>query len=172
MLLVDLLQDRELEDVDQLVVDHVLEFRVGARVRKHHAPLRELGESLHALGEEAGADVGLLEVLVRGIDDQRDRLRDLVLEFPLEVLIAVLGERERQAGERLLLRVIEDLHVLAAQRLPLKRVVVDLVLAERERLGVGKGRRRNTERDREQTNEELHLLHSQGLGTRPARRDD
>ena len=161
MLLVHLFEDRELEDVHQLVMEHVPELGEGARVREHHAPLRELGEPLHALGQEIGADVGLLEVLMRGIDDEGNRVRDLVLELHLEVLIALLGQLDRGAREGLFLGVIEDLDVLTAERQPLKRVVVDLVLPERKGLRVTRGRGEQKERrDCEQGDEELHLLHS------------
>ena len=161
MLFVDLFQDGELEHVHQLVMDHVAKFSEGSRVGEDDSALREFGEPLHALGKGIRAHVGLLEMLMRGVDDQGNRVRDLVLELTLQVLIAVLREGKRRAGERLLFRIIEDLHVIAAKRQPLKRVVVHLVFPERKRLGVRERRREsNGGRDREETGEELNLLHS------------
>ena len=110
---VGLVQDRELEDVHHLVVEHVAEFGVGARVREHHAALHEVREPLNPFGNEERAHVRLLEVVVRAVDDHRDHARHLVLKLGREILVALLGEDDGEPGDRLFLRVIEDLDVLA-----------------------------------------------------------
>jgi len=149
VLLVDLFHHRQLEDVHELVVDDVPEFAEGACVGEYDPSLRELGEALHALGEIEGADVRLFEVLMRGVDDHRDRADYLVLKLGLEVLVTLLGQRQGGAGDRLFFGIIEYLHVLAAEREPLEVVVLYFVLSERVALGVRGNRGRDARQGRD-----------------------
>jgi hypothetical protein len=107
-----------------------------------------------------GAHVVLLEVVVRGIDDQRNAARHLVLEFRREVGVRLLGQHDGRAGEGLFLGIIENLDVLALQRQPMERVVLNLVLAEG--VVLRRRRRRSREnRDRSEREKQSSLLHAE-----------
>ena len=49
--------------------EHVVGLRDRPRHGEHDAPLHELGDAARALADEAGEDVGLLEVGVAGVED-------------------------------------------------------------------------------------------------------
>ena len=81
----------QLEEVNQLVPDRMAEVLVVAVIGKRDATLQELGETGHALGEEGRRHVGLLEVLVRRVDDQRNPAERPVAEERHEGVEALLG---------------------------------------------------------------------------------
>ena len=72
------LRDVVLELVDQLVAQHVVGLGVRARHRQHHALAKPLGHALRALADVG--DVGLPEVGVVGVEDDRLPLVELVLQ--------------------------------------------------------------------------------------------
>ncbi len=117
------------EGVRQLVGDQSLQL-VGRLVdRDHHAVEQRLGEGGDALGHERREQVGLLELGVGLVEDDRDRLRHLVLEAgrDLEVRALEVGGEPRQV--LLELGVVVDLEVRALVDAPREVVVLDLVLA-------------------------------------------
>ena len=73
----------ELKRMHELVADHVV--RVGERTgeRQHDASLQWLGHAARAFANLAADDVGLLEVGMRSVQDERLPAAQLVLEQPL-----------------------------------------------------------------------------------------
>ena len=114
----------------QLVLDEVLELLVGHVHREHHAVAGGHRERSDALRDELGDDVVLLELGVGGEGDQRDRIRDLVVEPAGELVVGGLGERS-DLGQGWLDAIVEgDAEVRGRVHLPVKGVVANLVLAE------------------------------------------
>src|SRR5690606_30036572 len=138
---------RDLEGVHQFVPEGVAELCVVAPERERDASLQVLGEAEDAVRDEARKDIGLLEVLVRGVDDERNALEGMVAESSLEDGKALLGVGECHARDPLLFGIVVDVDVLAAEHVPLEFAVLDLVLAERLRLG-GRARREEHQRER------------------------
>ena len=62
----------ELEDVGQLVGDQALQLVGGLVDGQHHAVAHRLGEGEHPLGQEVREQVGLLELGVGLVEDERD----------------------------------------------------------------------------------------------------
>ena len=116
--------------VDHLVPDHVLELVQVPRGRHHHAAADEIREPAHRLGDQAGNDVRLAEVVLRAVEHERHRPLEREPEDALQLHRRAVGEDERLARQPLLLRVEEQLHLLAARDEPLPRRVDHLVLAE------------------------------------------
>ena len=129
----------ELEDVGQLVGDQPLQL-VGRLVDGDDHPVaHRLGEGRHPFRDEVREQVGLLELRVGLVEDDRDRARDLVLELARDLLVAALQVRRQPAQVLLELGVVVDLEVGALVDAPLELVVADLVLAVvRHELGPGR----------------------------------
>ena len=139
----------ELEDVGQLVGDEALQ-PVGRLVDGDHHPVaRRLREGGHPFGHEAAEQVGLLELGVRLVEDDRDREVDLVLEVGGYLLVSALRVGDDPREVLLELRVVVDLEVRALVDPPREVVVVDLVLpVVRDELRArGRGAEREDERD-------------------------
>jgi hypothetical protein len=100
---VALVEDRELEDVRQLVGDERVQL-VGRLVdREHHAVLDRLRERPDLLADLAERDVRLLELGVRLVDDHRHAEPELVVELLADPQVRALGVRDDVLEERLLL---------------------------------------------------------------------
>ena len=98
------------------------------------AALEEVGRAEQALGRGERQDVGLLEVGVRGVDDQRDPLGDVVPELHRQGVVARLGVGQRGGRELGLGGIVVQVDVRAPQDPPVELAVLDLVLAEAEEL--------------------------------------
>jgi len=85
-----LVEDLVLEDVGQLVLNQGLQRPVRQVDREDHAVAHRGGERPDALGDETDQDVGLLELRMGGIEDQRNRLEDLEVELAGELVIGAL----------------------------------------------------------------------------------
>ena len=60
----------------QLVLDHVAVLRDGSIGRDDNTPLKELEESSHPLGDEPADGVGLLEVKVGTVKNERNAMAE------------------------------------------------------------------------------------------------
>ena len=74
------------EHVDELVADHVPELGGGAVGRDDDAAFEEFEEPADAFGDEPAGGVGLLEVEVGAVEDQRDACVEGVVELRFEEL--------------------------------------------------------------------------------------
>ena len=128
----------ELEDVGQLVGDQALQA-VGRLVDGDHHPVaRGLREGGHPFGHEPPEEVGLLELRVRLVEDDRDGEVDLVLEVGRDLLVPALRVGHDPGEVLLELGVVVHLEVRALVDPPREVVVVDLVLpVVRDELRVG-----------------------------------
>jgi hypothetical protein len=120
------------DELEQLAVRHV--------DRQHHAVFRGLRERAHTLGDEVEHDVRLLECRVRGVEDQRDFLGDLEVEFLREIEVRALGGVDHALQRGTLLFVEIHVEVRGVIDAPFELVIDDLVLTERVR---GNGRESN-----------------------------
>ena len=151
--------DVEHEHVHEFVVDHVHETLGVAGVGQHHALAKGLGKPPGPLADQAVRDVGLLEVVGRRIEDERDLGLELVVEDPRQPEVGVLGDHGRARCELLLLRVEEDLEVRGVQDVPVEVLVLDLVAAEELRLG------QRRQEDPEQDERGRGIAHGDGNDT-------
>ncbi len=120
----------ERKDMHQLVSDHAAELVQIPIRRNDDAPLEELEEAANTIRDEAGRDVGLFEMQVRGVKDQRDAVREGELEACLQLLIDLLGEVGAVLGQLLHLRVIVDVEMVRFEDVPVEVLVLDLVAPE------------------------------------------
>jgi len=81
-------QNVDLEGVDQLVGEHVVQLGVGAGEGQEHPALQEFGDAAGADADQLRRDVRLLEVGVRGVEDEGDLRLDLMVEHATETAIA------------------------------------------------------------------------------------
>ena len=145
-----LARQAELKHVHQLVPQGVAELGIAAGERQRDALLQELRDAEQPLRRHERQDVGLLEIGVRRIDDERDAPRGMVVEASLQDPVALFGEGERDATELLLFRIVVQVHVLAAQHVPVEAAILDLVLAEVAELGGPRaGKQREQDRSAE-----------------------
>ena len=101
---------------------------------------RRLGEGADAFLRRARHDVLLLELAARLEQDQRDLVREVVLQLGADVLIRAFGVPGHALEMRLDLRVVVDDEVIGLVVVPVELVVADLVLAEvRDVRGLGRG---------------------------------
>jgi hypothetical protein len=150
-------EDLELKDVRQLVGDQLLELLVGHVDGQDHAVAGGEREGADPLRDEVQERVGLLEIGVRRVVDEVDRLGDLEIQLPRDVVVGALGVGGDLLQRGLLLAVEIEREVRRAVGLPVERVVDDLVLKERL-IVLGQGGARH---DREESGEE-GLRHSAG----------
>jgi hypothetical protein len=130
-----LLRDVELERVHELVAEHVVGLARRAGERQHDAALEHLGEAAGALADLAGRGVGLAEVRMAGVQDQRLAAAQLVVEQVLEAVVPALHHDRGLAGAGVFLFVGIDVEVLGLEHAEVLGFVADLVAAEV--LGVG-----------------------------------
>ena len=139
--------EAQLEDMHQLVADGMAEVAVAPGEREGDPALQELRDAEQALRRHEGEHVRLLEVGVRGVDDERHAALHVVCEAALQHAVALLGVSERHATQLVLFRIEVEVHVLTAQHAPIEAAVLDLVLPEVAELG---RRRRGEGREEEQ----------------------
>ena len=92
-------QQVELEHVHHLVAHGVPELGEVAPERQRDPALEEVGGAEQPFGRRERQDVGLLEVGVRGVDDERDAGRHRVAELHAQRVVARLGVGQRRRGE-------------------------------------------------------------------------
>ena len=80
-----------LECMYELVAEHMVGFGERAGQRQHDPPLQSFGDAARALANHAADHVGLLEVGVRGVEDERLASLHLVLEDAREPRVPALG---------------------------------------------------------------------------------
>ena len=134
-------EDIELENVGQLVLDQALEL-----IERHIAVDADPVEDGLAHPEHSFRDikhVGELEIREGGVEDERHRVGQLVLEGFTQFLVGALGEVGEGFEGLRLVGIKMDVEVLGRIRLPAERFVYDFVFAvvgiKPEFLGYGPG---------------------------------
>ena len=133
-------RDVVLECMNELVAQHMVSFGKRSGQRQHDAPLQSFGDTAGAFADHAADDVGLLEVGVRGVEDERLARAHLVLEDAREARVPALGHAADARGVLALFFVEIDVEVLGLEHLELEFLVLDLVAPEILRLGGRCGR--------------------------------
>ncbi len=110
--------------------EDVIEVAVRPREGQHHPALRVLGEPARSLPKKIRGDVRLLEVAVRGVENEGDLLFDLVPEDRAEARVGALGHPSGVDRGGALAFVEVDPEMLGLDHRPLQVLVLDLVLAE------------------------------------------
>ena len=144
------LREVVLELVDELVAEHVVGFGVGPGHRQHDALAGALRDALRALADVG--DVGLPEVRVVGVEDDRLALVELVLQDGREAVVPALGHPRHVARGLVHALVVVDVEVLGLEDPEVEVVVADLVAAEV--LGLGGGRQGGEQSDHQEGLEE------------------
>jgi hypothetical protein len=109
---------------------HVPEFRIASGEWKEDAAFHELGDASCAFGDQGWRNVGLLEMAMGCVKEERDRIVDLVAEQLREFRICLLCQTGSVEGSGSLRSVVVDVEVVGVDYLPIEIVILDLVLAE------------------------------------------
>ena len=132
--LLDPLGDVDLERVGDLVAEHVIGLAEPGRERHRDARLEALGQTAGAFRRRGGRDVGLGEVRVAGVENERLARGERVVEEVRKTRVPALGHARGVARRLLFLGVVVDVEVLGLQYAEVQPVVVDLVAPEILRL--------------------------------------
>lgn len=123
--------DVVLEGVDQLVPQDVIRLRIGRRQGHDHAVPHALRHAARSLGKEPGNRVGLLEIRLVGVDQNRLLLLERIAEGPGESLVPPLGHPTEVTHDPLSLPFVEvDVEVGRVEDAEVEIVALDLVAAE------------------------------------------
>ena len=138
----------------ELVTDHVI--RVGERPAEWQddAAAERLGDAARALAQLAGNGVGLLEVGMRCVKDERLPAAQLMREQPLQAGVPPFRHTGGDVNPFTFFRVEVDVEMLGFQHLKVELLVLDFIAAEVLRRG-RRGRRRGNE-DRERGDDVSH----------------
>ena len=120
----------ELEDMHEFVVENSIELGIGTTQGECDSPLEKLGEARDPFGQHPGDHVGLFEVDVGGVQNQRNSPLNRVRQLTFYSPITRLGGASSKGGQLALLLVEVDIEVNRLQTLPGKLVELHLVLAE------------------------------------------
>jgi len=125
------------------VLQNVLELGVGAGKWHHRAVALEIGYSTGALTGRLSQGVGLLEIGVGGIENDRFALPELVVQHLGKASVAPFGHPGGIHSSHPLPLVVVHVEMLGLDDLEIERAVLDLVPAEV--LGLRQSRDQQTE---------------------------
>jgi hypothetical protein len=127
---VGLLRHVVLKRVDQLVADHVVRVGEWTCEWEDDATAQSFGDAARAFPDLATNDVGLFELDVRAVEDQRLATAQLVLKQALEPRMPALGKARGDIHARFLAWIEVDIEVLGLQDLEIEGSILNLVVAE------------------------------------------
>jgi hypothetical protein len=119
-----------LKGVNELMTEHVIGFGEAAGEGQDDAAFGALGDATGALADLAGQHIGLLEMRVRRIQDQRLAAAQLVLQQLGDSRVPPLRHARGEGHRSFFLRVVIDVEVLGGEHLEVKLFVLDLVAPE------------------------------------------
>ena len=122
--------DVELERVHELVPQNVVRLGQGAGKRKHDTSLQHLRHTTRRLAELSEDGIGLLEVGVAGVQDQRLATLELVIQQAADASIPALRHAAGFPDDALHLGVVVDVEVLGLEDLGIEGLVLNLVATE------------------------------------------
>ena len=120
----------QLELVGHLVREHVIDVGVRAGQRHDVPLLEEVGEAAGAFADVARGRVGLLEIGVRGVEDDHLPLAEAVPQHAREPRVGALRHARRVHRRDPLSGIEVNVEVFGLDDLPVEGVVLHLVLAE------------------------------------------
>ena len=147
----------ELEGVDDLVPEYVVRVAVRTPQGKDDPVLQPLGDAARALAHRAREDIRLLEVGMIGVEDERARIPDVVLEDPGDPLIPPLGHPGTVLGGDSRFRIEVNIVVWRRQDVEVEGLVLDLVSSEV--LGSGTGGESERGDDEQRSKSEYRACH-------------
>jgi hypothetical protein len=107
-------EDVDLERVHQLVRQDVVQLGVGSGEGQEDAPLQVLRHAPGARAEQLGDDVGLLEVAVGGVENDRRAAPDVVVQHRGQPVVGALGHQGRVVHGLAGSLVVVDVEMLGA----------------------------------------------------------
>ena len=116
--------------------------------------LEEIGAALEAF--EHVSDVRLLEIRLRGVQDDRLPALELVVQDAGQAGVPPLGHARGVQGRRPLGRIVVDLEVLGLDDLEIEGLVLDLVLSEVLRCQRRRAEQRERRRDPDHASHDHH----------------
>ncbi len=122
--------DVELERMHELVADHMVGVAERTAHRQHDATPHRLGDAAGSFAELTLDCVGLLEIGMRGIQDERLPAAERVGEYPLEPRVPPFGHTRGDVDPVTLARVEVDVEVLGLEDLEIELLVLDFVAPE------------------------------------------
>ncbi len=123
------------EHVYKLVPDHVPEMIIGTIVRNDDSSFYEFKEPTDSLRYESRRRVGLLEMKMGAVENERDSCGNRVIEFLFENLETFFGEISALFGKVIHPRIEMDVEMFSPKDLPVKFGVLNLVSSEVVELG-------------------------------------
>src|SRR5919106_38622 len=129
----------QLEHVNHLMTQCVTEFGKAASEGESDTPLEEVSRTEEPFGRGEREDVSLLEISVRGVDDQRDTRGNIMPELNGQRIVARFRISEGGGGELSLGGIVVEVDMRPPNNPPVELPILNLVLAEREELGVCRG---------------------------------
>jgi hypothetical protein len=142
--------------VNHLVLEDVLELRVRAAERHHRAVPLEIGDAAGSFAGRLAQRVGLLEIGVGGVQNDRLPFPELVVQHLGQAGVAAFRHAGGVHGRDPLALVVVDVEVLGLDDLEIELAVLDPVAPEI--LGVEESRREQQEEEcREGASEHNYL---------------
>jgi len=135
------------EDVYQLVADHMPKIPHRAVVRDDDSTFEELKEPSDTFRDKAGSGVGLLEVEMRAVKNERDAVADVVVELLFKDLVALFRKERSALGEVFHFGIVIDVEVVSFQNMPVEIGVLDFIASEIEKLRRCGGDKKKTQWD-------------------------
>jgi hypothetical protein len=126
----------QLKDVHHLMAERMTKLRKVSPERQRYAPLEEISGPQQPLRGGERKDIGLLEIGVRCVDNQRDPGSDVVAKLNGQGIVTRLGIREGGWGQLGFRGIVVEVYMGAADNPPIQLPILDLVLAEGEELSV------------------------------------
>ena len=143
--------------MNQFVGEYVFQLRVRTREGQQYAVLVEFRHAARALADEAGQDIGLLEIGMGSVEDDRDFVAEPVLQYAAQAVIGPLRHPRGIVG-RLFLSLVEvNFEVGRGDDFPLEVAVLDLVPPEV--IPLGERGRRHGQQAQESQNEPQPMWH-------------
>jgi hypothetical protein len=139
----DAFRDVDLERVRDLVPEHVVGLAEAGDEGHRNARLRPLGEAADAFARRPRREVGLREMGMARVENDRLPLVEAVIEQRGEARVPPLRHARCVPRRRFLLGVVIDVEVLGPEHTEVEAVVLDLVASEVLRI-----RRRGCEQHR------------------------
>src|SRR4030095_12375984 len=122
--------DVVLKRMHEFVTDDVIGVSERAGKREHDPPPQPLGHAAGAFTYFASDDVGLLELDVRAIQNERLQSAELMVQQTLETHPPPFGKARGDLNTLLLARVEIDVEVLSLEDLEIEVSILNLVASE------------------------------------------
>ena len=125
----------ELKRVDHLVTQHVVGLSQRTSERQHHAPLEDLGHTPSGFARSAANGVGLREMRMAGVINDRLPTAELMVQEARKPRIPALGKDAGLLHRLAFLGIEMDVEMFRLENLEIEALVLNLVATEILRAG-------------------------------------